>query len=124
MAAATPTANYQQNGAQSLALAFPQVVGFAQNLDLIQIINELGGAVVVNVDYLGVVRKPGNTPAQNVGQTRIGVFQTQLSSSNTLAAIFADVFNPALSGNQDVLQVVNEGGAIVYWLDAVGVAHP
>lgn len=54
-------------------------------------------------------------------RTRIGRFQTNLTAGSTLAQLFANVFdNPA---NLDIIQVVNEGGNVSYWLDSTGVAH-
>jgi hypothetical protein len=53
-------------------------------------------------------------------RTRIGRFQTNLASGSTLAQLFANVFdNPA---NLDILQVVNEGGNVSYYLNYLGVA--
>lgn len=53
--------------------------------------------------------------------TRIGQFQTRLSSSATIAQLFADAFtNPQLF---DIIQVVAIGGAIPYYLDYLGVSH-
>jgi len=110
----------QYEGA-TVAGAFPQVtpngVG-SQNLDLIQIVDNNGQSVLVNVDYTGAVHKPASSPTNG---TRIGVFQTNLSSGSTLAAIFADAFsNPA---KLDIIQVINVGGNIHYNLDYLGVAH-
>jgi hypothetical protein len=119
MAAATSTAVLQQAAGASVVTAYPQVGGTAQNLDLIQILDE-GFQVLLNVDFAGVVRKPSNTPSANIGNTRVGAFQTRLTSGTT-AQLFADAFsNPS---NQDIIQVINIGGNISYWLDATGVAH-
>jgi hypothetical protein len=55
---ATPTAMYSQNstqGGSTLATAFPQVNGYAQNLDLFQIVTKTGQSVLGVVDYLGNV---------------------------------------------------------------------
>ncbi len=120
MANATSFAVLQQVFGQSLAAAYPQVGGPAQNLDLIQIVNE-GDGVLLNVDFAGVVRKPSNTSSAQIGNTRIGTFLTRLSSSATTAQLFADAFsNPS---NQDIFQVINIGGNVSYWLDFLGVAH-
>lgn len=120
MANPTPTAILQQVSGQSLAVAYPQVGGPAQNLDIIQIVSE-GSSVLLNVDFAGVVRKPGNTVAAQIGNTRLGSFQSRLSSSASVAQLFADAFsNPS---NQDIFQVINIGGNISYWLDFLGVAH-
>jgi hypothetical protein len=53
--------------------------------------------------------------------TRVGRFQTYLTTTATLAALFAAAFSN--SQNLDILQVVNEGGNVVYYLDYLGVAH-
>ena len=121
MAVATQQAMYQQNGAPSLLAAFPQT-GTALNLDLIQIVT-LSGSILLNVDKNGVVHNPAVNPTTTVlgvGAARVGVFATRLTSSATTAQLFADAFsNPSLN---DILQVVNEGGNISYWLSATGVA--
>jgi hypothetical protein len=54
----TPTAVYSQNstqGGNTLATAFPQVNGYAQDLDLFQIVTKTGLSPVAVVDYLGNV---------------------------------------------------------------------
>ena len=127
MAAATtaggaPTALIEQRIGASVLAAYPNVGGPLQNLDLIQIVNE-GGNVVLNVDKAGVVHNPAvgasETPGGN-NNAVVGVFQTRLASGTT-AAIFADTFsNPS---SLDIIQVVNIGGNVSYWLDALGVAH-
>jgi hypothetical protein len=114
---ATPTAIYQQNGAASVAAAFPQVNGYAQNLDLLQIIGE-GESILLNVDYTGSVHNPASSATNG---TRIGQFYSRLTSSATTAQLFADAFtNPS---QQDIIQVRNEGGNISYWLSYLGVAN-
>jgi hypothetical protein len=128
MSAATPTAMYSTNSSQSglnVAGAFPQTTGQGvggQNLDLIQIVG-LGGSILLNVDYLGTVHNPAVAPttsAGGIGQTRVGQFQTNLSSTATTAQLFASAFaNPSLL---DILQIVNEGGNIHYNLNYLGVA--
>jgi hypothetical protein len=128
MSAPTPTAMYSTNSSQSgltVAAAFPQNttqgVG-GQNLDLIQIVG-LGGSILLNVDFNGTVHNPAvaaTTSAGGIGQTRVGQFQTNLSSTATTAQLFASAFaNPSLL---DVLQIVNEGGNIHYNLNYLGVA--
>ena len=116
---ATTYAMYSQNSSQggsTVATAFPQVNGYAQNLDLLQIVDK-GGSVLLNVDYTGTVHNPASSSTNG---TRIGVFQTTLASGTT-AALFANAFsNPS---QQDILQVINTGGNIHYYLDYQGVAH-
>ena len=127
MSVATATAMYTINEAVNpltVAGAWPQVTPNAiggQNLDLLQIVGQ-GGSVLVNVDYLGTVHFPAVSPTQTngVGNTRIGQFFTRLSSSASLAQIFADAFsNPSLL---DIVQVQNQGGFIHYNLNYLGVA--
>ncbi len=123
--AATPTAVLAQMFGPTLKLAFPQLPSqaSAQNLDLIQI--TIPGSnpsnlptVAVNVDWTGAVHNPAVAPTDG---TRIGVFQTLLTSSATTAQFFASAFsNPS---NLDILQCINLGGNISYWLDYLGVAH-
>jgi hypothetical protein len=119
----TPTAMYSQNSSQSgttVAGAFPQVTGQGiggQNLDLLQIVG-LGGSILLNVDSTGTVHNPASAATNG---TRIGQFQTTLSSSATTAQLFANAFaNPS---QLDILQVVNLGLNVHYYLDYLGVAH-
>ena len=120
--AATSTSVYKQVSSQTgttLAGAFPQVSGYAQNLDLLQIVSKKGGTVLLNVDYLGSVHNPASA---NTNGTRVGVFATNFASSDsaTTAQLFADAFtNPSLL---DILQVINAGGNIHYYLNYLGVA--
>lgn len=123
---ATTFAQLTQNSSQlglTLATAFPQVNGFAQNLDLLQIVSANGGAILLNVDSLGVVHNPAVAPttaAGGVGQTRVGQFQSNLPVGSTTAQFFSSAFsNPS---QQDILQVVNAGGNIHYFLNFQGVA--
>lgn len=51
-----PQALYQQNGASSLASAFPG--NAATQLDLLQVISGVGGVLIFHVDYLGVAHTP------------------------------------------------------------------
>lgn len=120
--AATTYAQLTLNSSQlglTLATAFPQVNGFAQNLDLLQIVSKSGTVILLNVDSTGVVHAPAVTPTNG---TRVGVFATNFQTGNspTVAQLFADAFaNPA---QQDVLQVINEGGNTHYFLNYLGVA--
>lgn len=122
---ATPTALIVRQPGASVVTAFPQVTpnGIAsQNLDLLQIVGE-GGSVLINVDHNGAVHNPAVSPTNG---TRIqaggsgGVFQTRLSSSATTAQIFADAFENL--SQQDIIQVINNGGNISYFLNYQGVA--
>ncbi len=124
--AATNGAQLTQNSSQqgsTLATAFPQVTSNGvgpQNLDLIQIESKKGGAILLNVDYLGAVHAPASSPTNG---TRVGKFTTDFQASNSasVAQLFANAFkNPAL---QDILQVINLGGNIHFYIDYLGVAH-
>jgi hypothetical protein len=95
----------------------------AQNLDLLQIVNQgdnSGGTptVVLNVDFKGNVHNPAVAPTNG---TTLGVYFANLPAGSTTAAFFALAFvNPA---QLDIVQIINPGGNISYWLDFLGVAH-
>ena len=112
-----------QGGPATVAGAFPQVTPNAtgpQNLDLIQIVDE-GGLVLVNVNYLGTV---GKNPASPTNGVRVRQIRTLLAATATTAQIFADAFYPNANQDQsDILQVVNPGGNVHYYLDYTGTAH-
>jgi hypothetical protein len=110
-----------RNLGSSVLTAWPQVTGnngTKQFLDLIQIV-DFGGVVLLNVDNAGVVHYPAVAPTNGV---RLGQYFTRLNSSATLAALSLDTWtnNPA---QEDIIQVINIGGNISYWLDYVLVAH-
>jgi hypothetical protein len=93
----------------------------AQNLDLIQIVvpgDETTGppTVVLNVDYQGNVHNP---PVNPTNGTTLGVYFAPVVG--TTAALFATAF--ANTSQQDIIQVINPGGNISYWLDFLGIAH-
>lgn len=126
----TPTAMYSQNGGsiqvvggKSVQQAWPNVGGPALNLDLLQIVDG-NGNILLNVDYLGTVHKPASgatTSASGIGDTRIGQFRTRLTSTASVAQLFADAFsNPS---QLDIIQVIVQGGNVPYYLDYLGVAH-
>ena len=114
-----------QGGPATVAGAFPQVTPNAtgpQDLDLIQIIDE-GGEVIVSVDYAGTVHKNPGSTTYTAG-TRCGVFRTLLADTASTAQVFADAFYPNANQDQsDILQVVNPGGNVHYYLDYTGTAH-
>jgi hypothetical protein len=115
--AATSTAVVRQTPGASVAAAYGNVGGTAQNLDILQIIDQ-GGKIVLNVDYAGVVHNPASGATNG---TRIGQFQTSLAAADTTAHYFANAFtNPALL---DILQIINVGGNVSYYIDYLGVAH-
>lgn len=117
--AATSEAVLGRYAGSSLAAAFPQVTPNGvgnQNLDLIQFVDQ-GDNVLLNVDYTGAVHNPASSPTNG---TRIGVFYTRLTSGTT-AQFFADVFNEN-EANNDIVQIINLGGNISYYLNYQGVA--
>jgi len=122
MANPTPTAVLAQIAGQSLVTALANVGGPLQNLDVLQIVDDNGNNVLLNVDFNGVVRKPATSNQSGAADnTRLGQFQTTLSSSASVAQLFANAFtNPS---NLDIIQVINVGGNVSYWLDFLGVAH-
>lgn len=135
MAAATITAGGVPNNVlgtffgSSLQNAWAQInPSNPQNLDILQITvpgdnSQDSPAVVVNVDFTGVVHRPAVSPTKG---TRAGVFHAINSSPNsTTAQLFADVWswNATRGAQADILQVQNIGGAISYWLDFLGVNH-
>lgn len=118
----------------SVQQAFPNTGGLTgssqQNLDLLQIANPgdstsgtpNGSAnpptIMVNVDYLGNVHNP---PVNPTNGTRLGVFWSRLANGSTTQQFFADAFtNPQ---NLDIIQIINLGGNISYWLDYTGTAN-
>jgi hypothetical protein len=123
---ATQYAVLLRKQASSVLTAWPQVGNVNSNLDLIQIVNAGDGqtlqpgvpiAPLVNVDYTGAVHYPASNPTDG---TRIGVFYSRLAPTASLAQIFADAFtNPS---QLDIIQVINIGGNISYYLNYAGVA--
>jgi hypothetical protein len=109
---------------QSLALALPQVGGVATNTDIIQITSANGNAVLLNVDFQGVVHNPPVNPTAPLtfDNTRLGQYQSTLPAGSSTAALFANAFSQNVS-QLDIIQVINNGGNISYWLDFLGVAH-
>ena len=109
----------------SWANAYQQVGGPVQNLDILQIVGE-GGKILLNVDFNGVVHNPAVNPttsAGGVGNARIGQFYSRLTSSATTAQLFADAFSQNVS-QQDIIQIISPaGGAIVNYIDYLGVSH-
>lgn len=105
---------FAQAGTQGIA---------APNLDLLQIVipgDQPGdGSVVValNVDYTGAVHNPAVSPTNG---TRLGVFNSTAPSGSTTALFFSTAFtNPS---QQDIIQSIQEGGNISYYLSYAGVA--
>jgi hypothetical protein len=135
MAAATTTAGGVPNCVlepvfgSSLQNAFTQInPSNPQNLDIIQITvpgsNSIDSTnVALNVDFAGVVHNPAVSPTKG---TRAGTFHAidQVAGAST-AALFASVWkwNATQGAKADILQSVQIGGNISYWLDFLGVAH-
>ncbi len=120
--AATPTAMLQSQPGTSWDNAWPQVTpnGVASpNLDILQIVDNNGQGVLLNVDHAGVVHNPAVNATNG---TRVGVFETTLASGDTTAHYFANAFtNPS---NLDILQVISPtGGSVVNYIDFLGVSH-
>jgi hypothetical protein len=124
MAAATLTAMLDRLAAPvvgGLSVQYAFSSNEAQNLDLLQIVipgDQTGGAPVValNVDFKGVVHNPAVNPTNG---TTLGVYSAPVIG--TTASLFAQAFvNPA---QLDIVQIINPGGNISYWLDFLGVAH-
>jgi hypothetical protein len=109
-----------RNAGASVITAWPQVTPnrlAPQFLDLVQIVDE-GDNIILNVDFGGTVHYPAVLPTNGV---RIGQFYTHLIGTPLLPALMAETFtNPSFL---DIIQVINNGGAISYWWDYLGVAH-
>jgi len=138
MASATTTAGGVPNAVlgavfgSSLQNAFVQInPSNPQNLDILQIVvpgepgvsNSPTPICVLNVDFTGAVHSPAVNPTNG---TRAGVFSAVDQTPNaTVAQLFASVWkwNATQGAKADILQVVNQGGNISYWLDFLGVAH-
>jgi hypothetical protein len=78
-------------------------------LDIFQVINA-SGTIVWTVSSTGVVTTNPSTP------TTYSLLAPNYGSSFTNAV----GFNP---GNLDVLQVINEGGSVVFHIDSLGTAY-
>jgi hypothetical protein len=103
----------------SIQAAFAQInPGNPQDLDLIHICDQGSVKAIINVDYTGAVHYPVLNPTSGV---RIGKYFTRLSTTATLAQIFADAFSENVS-LQDIIQCINLGGNISYYLNYQGVA--
>lgn len=114
---------------QSLLLAFPDNESLA---DILQIENQ-GGQVIVSVSYNGTVNFNASGLTSTTGQGGAGLYtlNRQLdrkyrtvpgTTITTVAQAFAAAF-PLNPQNQDIIQVINIGGAISYWVDVQGMAH-
>jgi hypothetical protein len=110
-----------RNLGSSVLTAWPQLTGQGVgnlNLDLIQIVDQ-GGVCILNVDFAGTVHYPAVAPTNGV---RLGQYYTRLNGTATLANLSLDTWtnNPA---QEDIIQVINLGGHISYWLDYLLIAH-
>jgi len=125
--AATGTALIARQQGTSWTTAYPEVTpngvssSQGQRKDLLQIVTpgEPGTTptVLLNVDYAGVVHNPASGATNG---TRVGQFETKLTSGTT-AALFASAFTNL--SRLDILQVVSIGGNIAKYIDYLGVAH-
>ena len=88
------------------------------SLDLLQVLGE-GGETLINVSSTGVVTL---NPTSQTTQVLFGRYYSRLSSTATVATIFADVWSQN-NAQQDILQVLSQGGACAYHLDYLGVAR-
>lgn len=124
MAATVGTMAGQYKG-QSLLAAFTN----PNHYDIIQIINQ-GRKVIANVTYNGVVNL---NPTLSSGQGGNGLYTSnkvmvkrfEISPAYpqaTLAQIFLAAF-PQNPNKLDIIQIVNLGGTISFWVDYLGVAH-
>lgn len=114
---------------QSLLLAFPDNESLA---DILQIENQ-GGQVIVSVSYNGTVNFNASGLTFTTGQGGAGLYtlNRQLDGKyrtvpgttiTTVAQAFAAAF-PLNPQNQDIIQVINIGGSVGYYIDYTGVAH-
>lgn len=103
------------------------------NADLLQIINDDGGAVIAAVDFQGNVQfnasgltasfGAGGAGKYTVNRHLIGQFRTNPGSlTSTVAQAFAAAF-PLNPQSWDIFQVIAPGGNIGYYVDSSGVAH-
>lgn len=104
MAAATATALMIRLFGSSLAAS----VKNPSSLDLLQVVDE-GGKVVWNLTSAGVATANPSTSTASALLTRY--------FGSSFSAAFK---NPS---NLDILQVVDEGGTVVFWVDHTGAAN-
>jgi hypothetical protein len=77
----------------------------------------LASATSLNETHAGTATLAGVTGTNG---TRVGVFYTNLPATASIAALFASAFsNPS---QQDILQIINLGGNVSYYLNYQGVA--
>jgi hypothetical protein len=106
--------------------AFVTVSGFTNAVNNVTnaVVTSSGGTTIV-VPFAGQIAEThagtANVSVPFTNGHRVGKFLTRLAPGATIAQLFADAFaNPF---QLDILQVVNQGGNISYWLDFQGVAH-
>ncbi len=102
--------------------------------DLLQIANGAGAVVMavrkdgtVNFNASGLTPTFGSSAAGSytVNRQVVGLFRTRQvdsSSITTVALAVASAF-PLNPQSLDIIQVIQEGGNVGYYLDSVGVAH-
>lgn len=106
---------YQESGTQGIG---PQRLDLIQILDSGDITNPSPVNVEINVDYAGVVHNPAVSPTNG---TRLGAFLAlNVPDGSSTAVFFANAFNNP--SQLDILQNVNQGGNVTYFLNYQGVA--
>lgn len=97
-----------------LAAAFG-ISGALSTQDLLQIVDPVG-KVVYSIDSTGTANDNPSTPS---GTAVLGQFQAHTGSTRAqyVASAFA---NPS---NLDIIQVVQPGGNVAYYIDYQGVTH-
>lgn len=129
MAAATTYCLQRRYNGQSLLLAFNDNESSA---DILQIATP-GGTVIVSVSFNGTVNFNANGLTSTTGAGGSGLYTLNRTLDRqyrtipgqvitTVAQAFASAF-PTNPQNLDIIQVINAGGNISYWLDVNGVAH-
>jgi len=122
---------------QSYAASTPVVASaFTDNTsqaDLLQIANDDGTAILAAVDYTGTVQfnasgltaslGSGGTGKYTLNRQVIGQFRTNPGTTiTTVAQAFAAAF-PTNPQNQDIIQIVQQGANVAYYVDSLGVSH-
>lgn len=103
---------YNGSGGGGISSFLSTTFGNTSQQDLLQIVDPFG-KVVFNIDYQG---NANDNPANPTPAAVIGQFQAH--SGSTRAQYIASAFdNPT---NLDIIQVVGEGGGVIYWVDFLG----
>lgn len=125
---ATYTGTVTGGGANALAGATIVVAGFAAssgaNNGTFTVVSSTATTIVVTTTTQVAETHAGTgviTLTSTANGTRIGKFLCKLDNTATIAALFANAFNNPQQ--KDILQVVNVGGNVSYYVDYLGVAH-